>query len=942
MAKGDECTRPYVIACGVLGKDIRKVASSVGLAVGGMRCLPGGLHERPDKLQATLQGIIDEVSEASKWSRIVVGYGVCGRGTVGLKAGAIPLMIPRVHDCLSLFLGGDNAYRKEFKRFPGTYYISPGWYAEKTEPGLQGPSQVHIGGRKVGYDELVKRVGKRGARKTVDFFNTWKQHYQRAVFIDTGDGGGPAAAHARRMAEENGWRYETLPADMRLLAKLLLAEHPDDEVLVVPPGQITYFDPLSEGLAAKPHYRYGSGLKKGGATAQWWMGERVRPRLDPQLGLGIDAGGTYTDVAIFDLKERHVSEKNKALTTHWDFAAGIGQALAGLNPARLAAVELVAVSTTLATNALVERDGQKVGLLFMAPEGVFSGDNIAHHPKARIAGRLSIAGDLMEPVDEEQVRQVARQMIQRHQVEAFAVSGYAGHINMAHELRVKEIIRKTTGCFVCCGHELSNLLNFVVRAQTAVVNARIIPRLGKLIADLRRLLKEMGIRARVVIVKGDGSLMTAEMALERPVETILSGPAASAAGARYLTKQGNAMVVDVGGTTTDMAMITNDAVAIRESGAYVGGFHNHIKALDIRTTGLGGDSHVIYHDGLFHLGPRRVTPVCWLASAAPSLGRGLAFLEKHKGSVAGSTRHFTIIAQAPGSLPPQLTPEEQNIVEVLRAGPATLLELTRAAGAHHPKLLPLSRLLEHHSIYQCGLTPTDLFHAVGKLDLWDRDAARRAAALTARAAGMSIKELFYTIRDRMARAVAVDIIKIHLDQQKNPQEIESCPICGQMIDFAFGKLSGPLQARYRLTIPIVGLGAAADFFLSQTARLLETEVLLPQHRDVANAIGAVTSQVKVVRQAVVKPSMEGGYFVEGIVGSDRFQTIEAAQEAAVGYLLKTVRAIGAKAGTSHRAVHFSSRDRTVRTALNEDLFMERVIRARLSGPPDREALSDDL
>jgi N-methylhydantoinase A/oxoprolinase/acetone carboxylase beta subunit len=934
METGDGFSNPYVIACGVLGKDIRRIAGDMGIALGGMRCLPGGLHERPDKLRSTLQGIIDELSDASQWSRIVVGYGVCGRGTIDLKAGAIPLVIPRVHDCLSLFLGGDHAYRQEFKRFPGTYYISPGWYAEKSAPANQQQPQAHIGGRQVGYDELVKRIGQQGARKTVEFFNSWKRNYQRAVFIDTGDGGGPAADHARRMAEENGWRYEILQADMRLLAKLLTAKRQDREVLVVPPGHITLFDPLSEGLTTKPPHRHGSGLEKDGKAAQWRVGDTIEPRIEPQLGLGIDAGGTYTDAVIFDFKDRKVIAKSKALTTRWDFAVGISKALAGLNSPNFEEVELVAVSTTIATNAMVERDGQQVGLMLMVPEGVFSIDNIDHHPIAQIAGRLSIAGDVIEPVDEDQVREVARRMIKRHQVDAFAVSGYAGHINMAHELQVKEIIRRETGRFVCCGHELSNLLNFVVRAQTAVANARIIPRLGKLVADLRRLLNTMGSGAPVVIVKGDGSLMTADMAVERPVETILSGPAASAAGARFLTEQSNAVVVDVGGTTTDIAMISNDSVAMRESGASVGGFHNHIKALDIRTTGLGGDSHVIYHNGVFHLGPRRVTPIAWLASAAHPSEQGLAFLEKLEGSAPGSTRYFTIIALAPGALPPQLTPEEQSTVEVLSAGPASLVELTRKTGIHHPTLLPLSRLLEYNSIYQCALTPTDLLHAMGKLDLWDRDAAMRASALTARAAGVSVKELFHTIRERMIRTMAVDIIKMHLDQQKDPETIDNCPVCGQLIDIAFGKHTGPLQIRYRLTIPIIGIGAAAGFFLPHAGRLLDADVLLPEHQDVANAIGAVTSQVKVNRQAVVKPSMEGGFYVEGLVGNDRFPTIEAAQEAAVGYLLDTVRRIGAKAGTRQTAVHFSSRDRTVHTAQNEDLFMERVIDARLSGPPD--------
>ena len=123
----------YAVACAVLAVDLRHVARRLGMDVE-FRFLEAGLHDRPNLLREKLQAAVDEINAAGDAARIVIGYGVCGRGAVGVKAGEVPMAIPRVHDCIALFLGGDAAYRREFRKAPGTFYISAGWYEEKTEP----------------------------------------------------------------------------------------------------------------------------------------------------------------------------------------------------------------------------------------------------------------------------------------------------------------------------------------------------------------------------------------------------------------------------------------------------------------------------------------------------------------------------------------------------------------------------------------------------------------------------------------------------------------------------------------------------------------------------------------------------------------------------------------------------------------------------------------
>ena len=170
--------------------------------------LPGGLHARPDELKKRLQERIDHVSASFRGERIVVGYGVCGLGTVGLHARDVPLAIPRVNDCIALFLGSDEAYRQQFARFPGTYYVSAGWIEEKAQPQGNQEAPIQCGPDCFTLRQLVERYGEENAAAIRAFLNSWQKNYQRAAYIDTGVSG-PRQNYARlAQAMASGVRLE--------------------------------------------------------------------------------------------------------------------------------------------------------------------------------------------------------------------------------------------------------------------------------------------------------------------------------------------------------------------------------------------------------------------------------------------------------------------------------------------------------------------------------------------------------------------------------------------------------------------------------------------------------------------------------------------------------------------------------------------------------------
>ncbi len=468
------------IACAVLSLDIKQSAKRLGLDIE-YKFLEAGLHNNPKLLKKKLQAAIDEISASGLYDRIIIGYGVCGKGTIGIQSRFVPLAIPKVHDCVALFLGGDHAYKNEFKKFPGTYYLSAGWCEEKTEPMSQRKQWAYFGDKKLEFNDLVEKHGKDAARQTFDFLNSWQKNYQRAAFIETGSKASPRyEKFARDMAREYNWEYEKIKGGQALIEKMITTKHTTSEILFVPPEHVIGFDAIQSTLSANPILIIKTGVNKTSAVIE---AEDQKAQMNSYIktGLGIDAGGTYTDAVIYDLGKKKTVCKAKSLTTKWDFTLGINSALKKLDQEKLRGVELVSLSTTLATNAIVENEGQKVGMILMPPYGLGIDKNIPHQPKSVIKGQLEITGRQILAIDPDEVRQVASKMVENHEVTAFAVSGYAGSINPEHEIRVKEIIQKETGCFVTCGHELSDSLNFQTRAVTAMLNARIIPRLAGLL-----------------------------------------------------------------------------------------------------------------------------------------------------------------------------------------------------------------------------------------------------------------------------------------------------------------------------------------------------------------------------------------------------------------------------------------------------------------------------
>jgi len=923
----------HVISCAVLAIDIKHSARKLGIDIE-YKFLEAGLHSNPGKLKQKLQAAIDEISEKGSCERIVIGYGICGKGTIGIQSRSIPLTIPKVHDCIALFLGGDKAYKTEFKKFPGTYYLSAGWCEEKTEPISQRKQWAYFGDKKLEFDDLVEKHGKNAARQTFNFLNSWQRNYQRAAFIETGAKTSPRYEDlAREMAREYNWKYKKIKGSQLLIEKMITTEASTAEILFVPPGHVIGFDAIQSTLSASPVLNHDSPIKKSTSVTE------VDNGTDPhegyiKTGLGIDAGGTYTDAVIYDLEKNRTLFKSKSLTTKWDFTIGINNALKKLDQEKLRRIELISLSTTLATNAIVENEGQKVGMLLMPPHGLTINKAISHHPKAVIQGQLDITGREIIAPDPEEIRQKTVQMVKNHGVTAFAVSGYAGSINPEHEISVKKIIQQETGCFVTCGHELSDSLNFHTRATTAMLNARIIPRLTNLLSDVEKVMADLGIHAPVVVVKGDGTLMNSAMAKQRPVETILSGPAASVAGAKHITGIKDALVVDMGGTTTDTAAIAGGLVTLNKKGSNVGGHRTHVNALEIRTSGLGGDSLISFEKGEFLIGPKRVAPIAWLGHTLPRAKDTLKFLNQNLQNYTTSTRKMQILTLTGSTKQLELTPMEKKIISLLEERPYSIDELVVKTDALSDSSLPLNRLEENFIIQRCGLTLTDLLHINGKFVKWDRQIAQELCEMFCYLAKKQQQELIVHLLETGMNLLTIELLKRQLDDEVDPEALHTCPVCKVLIQNMLSGNNPLYKVSIDLKRPVIGIGAPIKYFLPKAVNPLGAEVILPDDADVANAIGAITSLVVIKKQLRIIPGEQGDFIVEGVAGTRRFKYFDDADHFARKRVISIVREMAEASGTSSRKVKMETRDKIPLTAGGDPVFMGRTLFATLTGRPD--------
>ena len=658
--------------------------------------------------------------------------------------------------------------------------------------------------------------------------------------------------------------------------------------------------------------------------------------------LGFDTGGTYTDAVLFDPVRGIVAAAAKALTTKHDLAIGLRGAMeAVLRQLPVDDIGFVSLSTTLATNAIVEGQGSPICLLLLGYEpsaldraGLRRA--LGHDPVCFIAGGHGATGDEQAPLDLVALEAAVR--AHDPNVAAFAVSGFFSVRNPGHELAARALVGRLTGKPVSCGHELTSKLDAPRRALTTALNARLIPQLQQLIRAVEDLMVEKSVRAPLMVVKGDGSLVSAEFALARPVETILSGPAASVVGARHLAGEEDVVVADMGGTTTDIALLADGLPVLDREGATVAGWRTMVEAIAVHTYGLGGDSEVRRAGNDLLVGPRRLVPLSLLCQQYPAMLKILRAqheadrLEPGAGRFALRNRSLDTGA---GSLPPA----QARAWAALADGPVALTDLAGGYAAGKA----IERLVERGLVAVSGFTPSDATHILGLHRDWSEEAARLGAELWIRddeAAARPADPDAASLAGRVVEATILQsgraIVDAALANEGESELAAGGPLGRQLVDRAIGRSGGAgplLTIDISLARPLVAIGAPVGSYYPEVARRLGTRLVVPPHAGVCNAVGAVAGGIMQSVSALISAPNEGVFRVHLPVGNSDFTDLERAAAHALAEASQLAAGKARTAGAADIELRHRRADKVHRDPSGLQIFIESRIDVTAFGRP---------
>ena len=530
--------------------------------------------------------------------------------------------------------------------------------------------------------------------------------------------------------------------------------------------------------------------------------------------IGIDTGGTYTDAVLMERVTGKIIAWNKERTTPHDLSQGVGKALQGLFEQGISpdAVSRLAVSTTLATNAVVEGHGARVGLFVLGYVRHFKLPVVA---TIFFKGGHTITGEEEEPLDIEGLVDTLPGLI--NEVDSYAVCGAMSIKNPTHEQVAKEAIGLIDPKPVFCSHQVSTHPGMRERAATACLHAKLMPLMNDFLASIQRSMAAVGLQCPVTIICGNGKGAALEEIAEQAAITMASGPAATA---RFGTMAGlrDALVVDVGGTTTDVCLLKNGAPLINREGCTIGEWQTHVEAVDMYTAGAGGDSQVeCLADGTLRLKSSRVQPL----AMTPNLPSPSGWFDG---------LHDSFLVLPVETLDPELVAEDRILAALHRHGPlppSRLAELSGVGGIILEKQLERLGFLQR--VVLVGFTPTDALHALGLLDIGDASSSRAGAEVLASLLKMPLAEVCRRIVAETERAIET-IILAYLGRTVWSGD-QAVPLLDQRDNEYF-------SMHFALKLPLIGIGAAARCFLPGVAARLRTTVTFPDHFEVGNAIGA--------------------------------------------------------------------------------------------------------
>jgi N-methylhydantoinase A/oxoprolinase/acetone carboxylase beta subunit len=428
-------------------------------------------------------------------------------------------------------------------------------------------------------------------------------------------------------------------------------------------------------------------------------------------------------------------------------------------------------------------------------------------------------------------------------------------------------------------------------------------------------------------------------------------------GGVVLSGRDSGIVVDMGGTTTDIAVVRDGRPAIREEGAEVGSWLTRVKAAEITTIGLGGDSFIqVTADDELQIGPQKVFPLSWIAGSYPHLRDELKNIDKsgYHPVNAQPTSIFVHIKDPAGL---NLTGTEQHILELIRGEPHSLHWIARRLGMD-PDIIGWERLVTIGAIHRANLTPTDILHVTGDFLAWDRNASEIGLRIMSARYGCSIDRFIEEFSRRFSLALFGLIFEKGLVMDSEGEVTgQSEPVhyftgrrgglrvLERLYDDAPESVSRDFRFFVNLTLPVIAVGAPAAAYFPNVVSRFHTDLIIPDSSEVANAVGTVTGKVEARVRVLIKPGETGGYYVYTPVGRKIFRDLPASLEHGEQVGRRHVEESARVSGAHNIEVQVARRDRygmlsggtRLLNASSQDednrIFIESILEITATGNP---------
>jgi len=354
--------------------------------------------------------------------------------------------------------------------------------------------------------------------------------------------------------------------------------------------------------------------------------------------IGLDVGGTHTDVVLLGTEGliKEIKVRTDPDNLFETVLTGLGEITSGIDPEK---VSRMVLSTTLTTNAIVQKKVPEVGMIVSGGPGIDPELFRTNDHYYTVSGSIDHRGREITPIDRDEIEGVAEKLVDAGVSHVGVVTKFSVR-NPSQEKKIRDYLGDSFEK-IFLGHRISGNLNFPRRIASTYLNAAVYPIHRDFFIAVKKSLKEKGLLMPIRILKADGGNMNFEASIDFPGQTILSGPSASVMGSlAFAPENEECLVLDIGGTTTDMAILIDRVPLLDPLGIEVGGIKTLTRSLETHSVGVGGDSVVRVEDGNILIGPERVGPALAYGGSAPTPTDALVVMgkintENNEKSIAG-------------------------------------------------------------------------------------------------------------------------------------------------------------------------------------------------------------------------------------------------------------------------------------------------------------------